>query len=87
MLDAASKENPGKPFFVIDHIPPRATVYRTSPIKGNRRLLLEKYPNAVVFCGHIHGKYNIPRTQMLDGLEITLISALPIFLARTMISR
>ena len=54
MLDAASKENPGKPFFVIDHIPPRATVYRTSPVKGNRRLLLEKYPNAVVFCGHAH---------------------------------
>ena len=54
MLEAAAKENPGKPFFVIDHIPPRATVFRTNPVKEKRRLLLEKYPNAVVFCGHIH---------------------------------
>lgn len=54
LLDAAAKENPGKPFFVIDHIPPRATVFRTNPVKEKKRLLLEKYPNAVVFCGHIH---------------------------------
>ena len=37
--------------------------------------LMKEYGVKRVFCGHIHGKYNIPRTQVVDGLEITLISS------------
>ncbi|MBO7341280.1 MAG: metallophosphoesterase [Clostridia bacterium] len=37
--------------------------------------LMKAYGVKRVFCGHIHGVYNVPRTQHVDELEITLISS------------
>ncbi len=53
---AACRANPGKPVFVVDHVPPRGTVYNSYNwgCEGSRRVL-EKYPQVVVFSGHVHG--------------------------------
>ena len=53
---AACKANPGKPVFVVDHVPPLGTVYN-SYNWGNRktREVLNKYPQVVDFSGHVHG--------------------------------
>ena len=53
---AACKANPGKPVFVVDHVPPRGTVYH-SYAWGNygTRKVLNKYPQVVDFSGHVHG--------------------------------
>ncbi|MBE6629263.1 MAG: serine/threonine protein phosphatase [Ruminococcaceae bacterium] len=37
--------------------------------------MMREYGVRRVFCGHIHGVYNIPQKQELSGLEITLISS------------
>lgn len=53
---AACEANPGKPVFVVDHVPPRGTVYH-SYVWGNpyTRKVLNKYPQVVDFSGHVHG--------------------------------
>ena len=52
MLDKAVKENPGKPVFVIDHVPPANTVFATSGLSKERRKLLDNYPSVILICGH-----------------------------------
>ena len=37
--------------------------------------MMELYGVRRVYCGHIHGLYNVARTQHLGSLEITLISS------------
>lgn len=53
---AACRANPGRPVFVVDHVPPRGTVYN-SYNWGNAttREVLNKYPQVVDFSGHVHG--------------------------------
>lgn len=53
---AACRANPGKPVFVVDHVPPLGTVYN-SYTWGNRRTreVLNRYPQVVDFSGHVHG--------------------------------
>ena len=52
----ACAAHPGKPVFVVDHVPPYATVYNSCNWgEERRRKILEKYPQAVVFSGHVHG--------------------------------
>ncbi len=71
-MERAAKECPGKPIFVFTHIPPRYTCYGAWPGEGDdasptwsmRPLnpILNKYPQAVVFCGHTHFPLGDPRT-------------------------
>lgn len=52
----AVKENPGKPVFVIDHVPPFNTVYNSMTWGDRtRREILDKYPQVVHISGHVHG--------------------------------
>ena len=52
----AVKKSPGKPVFVIDHVPPART-FHNSVLWGSeaRRQVMEKFPGAVHISGHIHG--------------------------------
>ena len=53
---AACKANPGKPVFVVDHVPPLGTVYNSYNWgNGKTRQVLNKYPQVVDFSGHVHG--------------------------------
>ena len=54
LLERAVREFPGKPVFVVDHIPPSKTIYKSRMRADARYDLLCKFPQAVVFCGHIH---------------------------------
>lgn len=52
----ACRENPGKPVFVLDHIPPYNTVYNSLTWgEKKRREILDKYPQVVHLSGHVHG--------------------------------
>lgn len=56
MLSQAVKENPGKPIFVLDHVPAFDTVYHSKTWgEGKRRRILNKYPQAIQISGHVHG--------------------------------
>lgn len=69
-MEKASRECPGKPIFVITHVPPRWTCYSTWPEFENgagwcMRTLnatLNKYPQAIVFAGHSHYPIGDPRS-------------------------
>lgn len=72
-LARAAKECPGKPIFVFTHIPPKYTCYSTWPGEGEGdgtptwsmkvlNPILNKYPQAVVFCGHSHYPLGDPRS-------------------------
>lgn len=52
----AIKKFPGKPIFVLDHIPPYNTVSH-SKTWGNldRRKILDKFPQVIHLAGHVHG--------------------------------
>lgn len=53
---AACRENPGKPVFVVDHVPPLGTVYNSYAWgSGAARKVLSNYPQVVAFTGHVHG--------------------------------
>ena len=54
MLDKAVRENPDKPVFVIDHVPPANTVFATGGLTKERRELLDNYPSVILICGHKH---------------------------------
>ena len=68
----AAKECPGKPIFVFTHMLPRYTCYGAWPGEGDEASptwsmrplnpILNKYPQAVVFCGHTHFPLGDPRT-------------------------
>ena len=69
-MKKASQECPGKPIFVITHVPPRWTCYSTWPELENgagwcMKVLnstLNKYPQAIVFAGHSHYPIGDPRS-------------------------
>ena len=52
----ACAENPGKPVFIFDHVPPIDTTdnSRSWGCK-NRRRILEKFPQVINISGHAHG--------------------------------
>lgn len=56
MIRTACAAHPGKPVFLLDHIPPVGTV-PNSDIAGDWRRgeVLKKYPQVVDLTGHVHG--------------------------------
>ena len=68
---AACKANPGKPVFVVDHVPPRGTVYYSVEWGcGRSRKILEKYPQVVAFTGHVHGSIRSDRFIWQDSFTV-----------------
>ena len=68
-LEQAVKDAPGKPIFVFTHVPPRWTCLGTWVEYENEawamkvlNAVLNKYPQAVVFCGHSHYPLGDPRS-------------------------
>ena len=69
-MERASQECPGKPIFVITHIPPRWSCYSTwieyeNGIGWCMQVLnrvLNEYPQAIVFAGHSHYPVGDPRS-------------------------
>ena len=65
-LDAAVKEDPNKPVFVMHHEPVRGTVYGSGIYDGWGvpffTSILNQYPQAVDFAGHSHYPLNDPRS-------------------------
>ena len=55
-IDAACKAHPGRPLFVLDHVPPANTV-RGSVNGGNHltRRIFDKHPEVIALTGHVHG--------------------------------
>ena len=52
----ACKANPGKPVFVVDHVPPYGTVYNSFNWGcAAARSILDRYPQVVNLSGHVHG--------------------------------
>lgn len=74
-LDAAkalqTAENVDKEILVFLHFPPVWNGFVWQEFID----LMREYGVKRVFCGHIHGVYNIPQKQVLDELEITLVSS------------
>ncbi len=65
-LDAAVKDDPTKPIFVIHHEHVRGTVYGSSRFEGwgvnHFSAILKEYPQIVDFSGHSHYPLNDPRS-------------------------
>ena len=51
----ACAANPGKPVFVLNHVPPADTTEGTRGSRDLERRILDRYPQVVVFSGHTHG--------------------------------
>ena len=70
----ACAAHPGRPVFVVDHVPPYATVYNSCNWgEERRRKILDKYPQAVVFSGHVHG--SLRNDAMIWQDTFTVINA------------
>lgn len=68
-LKQAVEDAPGKPIFVFTHVAPRWTCYSTwYEFEGEAwamkvlNPILNKYPQAIVFCGHSHYPLGDPRS-------------------------
>lgn len=74
-LDSAKKlqvgEHADKEILVFLHFPPVWNGFIWQEFLD----MMELYGVRRVYCGHIHGLYNVARTQHLGSLEITLISS------------
>lgn len=58
LISDACKETPGKPVFLIDHVPALNTCYNSMMWgNGTTRRILEKYPQIVQISGHVHGTF------------------------------
>ena len=55
-IDAECKSHPGRPLFVLDHVPPANTVCG-SLNDGNHltRGIFDKHPEVIALTGHVHG--------------------------------
>ncbi len=69
----ACETHPGKPVFVLDHLPPAGTTYH-SRHWGSRdsRRVLNKFPQVVSISGHVHGSLASER-QIWQG-EFTAVN-------------
>lgn len=65
-IAAACKASPGKPVFVINHVPPARTTGFGGGSEAFRRIL-DRYPQVVNFCGHSHGSLRNPALIWQDG--------------------
>lgn len=65
-IAAACKRAPGKPVFVINHVPPANTTGFGGGSAAFKRIL-DKYPQVVNFCGHSHGSLRNPLLIWQDG--------------------
>ena len=67
-------ENPGKPVFVCDHVPPAGTTFHSRQW-GNETLrdILNRFPQVVSLSGHVHGTLACER-QIWQG-QFTAINA------------
>lgn len=73
-VSEACQANPGKPVFVIDHVPPQGTVHDTGHWGDpRRRTLFAKYPQVVLLTGHTHGSVRSER-QIWQG-PFTVLNA------------
>ena len=74
MIASACAETPGRPVFVLDHLPPHGPVYNTF-LRGDKRRtrVLSKYPQAVHLSGHIHG--SLRNDLMIWQKDFTAINA------------
>lgn len=66
-------ENPGKPVFVCDHVPPAGTTFHSWHWGSeNCRRVLNKFPQVVSISGHVHGSLASER-QIWQG-EFTAVN-------------
>lgn len=57
-ISAAEKSHPGKPIFVLDHMPPACTVQGSESGAGgseSARRVFNAHPRVVALSGHVHG--------------------------------
>ena len=58
----ACRETPGKPVFLIDHVPALNTCYNSMLWgNGSTKRVLAKYPQIVQLSGHVHGSFKVDR--------------------------
>ncbi len=68
------EENPGKPVFVCDHVPPAGTTHHSWQWGSeNCRRVLNRFPQVICISGHVHGTPANER-QIWQG-EFTAINA------------
>lgn len=66
-------ENPGKPVFVVEHLPPAGTTFHSRQWGSEpSRRILNKYPQVVHLSGHVHGSLASER-QIWQG-EFTAVN-------------
>ena len=71
---SACRANPGKPVFVVDHVPPEGTVYNSYNWgSSSLRKVLDKYPQVVDFSGHVHG--SLRNDLLIWQKEFTVINS------------
>ena len=74
MIADACKETPGKPVFLVDHVPAGNTTFNTGTWGSARtRQVLNKYPQIIQLSGHVHGTFR-NEAQIWQG-EFTQINA------------
>ncbi|MBR4171579.1 MAG: metallophosphoesterase [Kiritimatiellae bacterium] len=67
-------ENPGKPVFVVDHVPPAGTTYHCWFWGNvNCRRILNKFPQVISLSGHVHG--SLANECLIWQGEFTAINA------------
>lgn len=57
-------ENPKQTIFLFHHYPPSNLAFATSGQNSEIRKVLEKYPQVIVFSGHIHAQIDFDNTIM-----------------------
>ncbi|MBR7104662.1 MAG: metallophosphoesterase [Lentisphaeria bacterium] len=73
MIASACQKTPDKPVFLIDHYPASHTVFRSKTWgDARRRKILDKYPQIIQLCGHIHG--NIRRENCIWQGNFTVVN-------------
>ncbi|MBE6543396.1 MAG: serine/threonine protein phosphatase [Ruminococcaceae bacterium] len=70
-LEIAQEENPEKEKLVFLHFPPALEGFVCREIID----VMHAFNVKRCFFGHIHGKYNIPRSYDFEGIEMRLISS------------
>ena len=67
-IASATADSPGKPVFVLHHVPPKGTTYGSDG-SGDARLakILSGYPQVVNFSGHTHGSLRNELMVWQDG--------------------
>jgi glucan-binding YG repeat protein/3',5'-cyclic AMP phosphodiesterase CpdA len=72
--------DPNKPIFVFIHEPIYNTIYGSEEwgsqlLAGNLKSILQQYPQAILFTGHLHYLLNHPRSVYQDGFTMVSTGA------------